>query len=483
MWQPTGMTVSTRMGVAVAAGVPVLVLLSLGPVTALVGVPSILVWSLSALMGLFMALAFVDLAASYPEVTGGVGVLAAQVWRPRSPGVALLARWSYWFGWSPALAINGALVGGYLHDLIVPGAPTWAILPFAIAVLTASMLVNHLGMRVTAALQAALMLCVVVAVGWLSIGALARGAFDPSRLRPFSPPAGWTSGHGLLALAGGLFIAGWSAYGAELALSYGTEYRSGVRDAVKAVVTVAGIAVVAYTVVPLLLVGVLGADDVAADPEVALRSLARQSVGGATNVVMGLLVLALLMALNMVTVASSRTLYQMGRNGDAWRFLARLNRHGVPSNALKFDLSVNIVLLLLITAMNRGRTSDVPIALLAAANVGYFLAINLALVASWLNHRSRRQVLSVLRLRKAYLRIGLAMALFNAVLLLTAGAAVGWPNLGLGAVALTVMVLSFAAKRPHGLPPTIQPTCMAWGHGAASTHHRTAEAVEGGSMP
>ena len=47
----------------------------------------------------------------------------------------------------------------------------------------------------------------------------------------------------LIAVAGALFVAGWSAYGAELALSYGTEYRNGARDAADAAVAIAFVAI------------------------------------------------------------------------------------------------------------------------------------------------------------------------------------------------------------------------------------------------
>jgi amino acid transporter len=459
-------TIRTRLGLAIAAGVPVLVLVSMGPVAGLAGTPSVLVWAASAVIGFFMALAFAELAWSLPAQTGGVGVLAAQVLASRSRALAVVTQWSYWFGWSPALAINGILAGNYLQVILLPRAPSWTAVGFATAILAGSVTINHFGMRHGARFQALLAACVLAAVAALTAGALLRGQFDGGRLLPFAPPGGWASSHGLMAIAGGLFIAGWSAYGAELALSYGTEYSGGARDAVKALVAIAVASVAAYSVVPFLLIGVLGTARIQDDPAVALTPLAQHAAGSAAAVVVALLIVALLLGLNMVTIGSSRTLYQMARNGDAWAFLGRRNRHGVPSNALRFDMAVNVLLLLVILVLNRGRSSGAPIALLAAANVGYFLSISLALVAAWLNHRDPRSRHRPLRIRDGLMHLTLVLAAFNLGLLACAGFGWGWSDLALGVVVLGGVIVVFTHGRRHtgaraGLRS--QPTCMAWG--------------------
>jgi amino acid transporter len=462
---PRSMSISTRLGLAIASGVPVLVLVSMGPVAGLTGAPSVLIWAVSAVLGLFMALAFADLAASLPHLTGGIGILAGSVLARRSRVLAVTARWSYWFGWSPALAINGVLVGSYLHDVFLPRSPSWTVVLLAMAVLGGSVTVNHYGVRHGARLHVALLVCVVVPVALLVGAALVRGQFQPGRLVPFAPPGGWLSGHALTAVAGGLFLAGWSAYGSELALSYGTEYRLGVRDAVKTLVIMAVTSVIAYSLLPVILVGVVGVPRIQADPAVALAPLAQQVAGGMADLVVGVLVLALLLGVNMVMIASSRSLYQMARNGDAWRFLGKVNRHGVPGNALRFDLAVNTVLLLAVFALNRGRTSNVPLALLAACNVGYILSISLALIAAWLSARQSGRASQFLRIRPGFMHVALAIAVLNLVLLLTAGFAWGWPNLLLGAAVLTAVIVVFTRgtrRLPVEPAPRTPPMCIAW---------------------
>jgi amino acid permease len=168
----------------------------------------------------------------------------------------------------------------------------------------------------------------------------------------------------------------------------------------------------------------------------------------------------------MVMIASSRTLYQLARNGNAWRALGKVNRHGVPGNALRFDLVVNACLLLAVFALSHGKISDVPLALLAAASVGYMLSISLALVAAWLSHRQAGQAGRFLRIRPGLMHVALALAFVNLALLLTAGFAWGWLNVLLGVAVLTAAILAFARGDRHAPPePAIpaQPVCLALG--------------------
>lgn len=464
------MGISARLGAAIAAGVPVLVLVSMGPVAALSGTPSVAVWVVSALVGLLMALMFAELAGAHPTVNGGVAVLAAAVLRPRSQALARIAQWSYWLGWSPALAINGLLVGTYLQRLVLPDSPPWCALLIAVTVLGISVGINHLGMRVGGRLQLVLAGCVVVVVVALFGGAAGRGDLDLRHLAPFAPPGGWLSATGWLALSGCLFIAGWSAYGAELALAYTTRYRSGVRDAVQVTGFVALAAVVAFAVVPFLLVVSVGVASVELEPAAAFLALTQRSTTLAGAVVLAVLTLALLLGLNMIAIASSWTLNQMARSGDAWPFLARLNRHGMPSNALRFDLAVNVGLLAVLTISTGGHTAEVPIALLAAANVGYFVSMCIALTAAWLNHRDVH-VRGLIRLRPGLMRLAPVIVGFNVVLLATAGYAWGWRNVAIGGAvlaALTLLATWQAGRAPRPVPAVAPPAC--WGRaGVAAT--------------
>ena len=423
------MTTGWRLGLAIAAGVPVLVVLSLGPVAALAGPPAVAVWPLAALVGLVMAGALAELVCLYPDQTGGIGVAAAHALRPHSPLVAALAQWSYWLGWSLGLGINAFLVGSYLQLLLLPGSSPWAAWLIAVGILGVSVFVNHYGIRPGAWFQSALLLCTVATAGVLLALPLVTGHADLGHLAPFEPPGGWASFHAPVSLAGAFFIAGWSAYGAEIALSYRSEYARDRRDLFRCLMVVAAVTVAVYTVLPFVATIAAAPGGVRGGPVPLLESLSHHQ-RFVRSLVPAALVGALFLTLNTVAVGSSRALMQMARNGEAWSFLGRLNRRGVPGNALIFDLAVNAGVLAVVLVVN-GDARDVPIAVLASANVGYFLSLILALVAAWTIRRTRSS---------------LVIAGFNTGLLAAAGAAWGWDNIALGVVLLVAAAVAFTPR-------------------------------------
>jgi amino acid transporter len=325
-------TTGWRLGLAIASGVPVLVVLSLGPVAALAGPPAVAVWPLAALVGLVMAVALAELVCLYPDQTGGIGVATAHALRPHSPFVAALAQWSYWLGWSLGLGINAFLVGSYLQLLFVPGGSPWVAWLIAVGILGVSVFVNHYGIRPGAWFQSALLVCTVATAGVLLGLPLVTGHVEFGHLVPFEPPGGWASFHAPVALAGAFFIAGWSAYGAEIALSYRSEYARDRRDLVRCLMVVAAVTVAVYTVLPFVATIAAAPGGVRGGPVLLLESLSHHQrfVG---SLVPAALVGALFLTLNTVAVGSSRALMQMARNGEAWSFLGRLNRRGVPCRA------------------------------------------------------------------------------------------------------------------------------------------------------
>jgi len=429
------------LGLSIASGVPVLVLVSVGPVAALAGPASIVVWSASAVIGLLMAFAFAELSSGLPNVSGGIAALSAEVLGRRSRPLALISQWSYWFGWSPTLAISSAIAAGYVQTALIPQSPAWVGWLLAFAVLGLSGAVNIHGIRLAGRVQLVLGVCALIPVAVLAVLPWLTGQIHPGNFAPFAPPGGWFSGGGLAAIAGGLFIAGWSAYGCELALTYSGEYKGGARDAILCLLTTGAVAVVAYTAIPVALIGVLGTAGAQADPSVALIPFAQRVTGYASTAVFALLFVALLLGVNMVMIGSSRLLRRMGESGYAWEGLARLNKHGAPRNATLFDMTANAVLLVVVLVLTGGKITSAPIYLLAAANVGYFISVILAQVAAYLQRRDAPADAKVgFRAPYGLMGIGLVLAVLNVVLLVSAGFAWGWANILLGLVCLAIAV-------------------------------------------
>jgi amino acid transporter len=444
-----------RLGAAIASGVPLLVLVSVGPVAAAAGPPAALVWPVSALVGAAMACSFAHLARLSGAPQGGIAVLAGEVLAARSPGLARMAQWSYWVGWSPALAIDATLVGSYVRQAFWPAAGAWLACLLAAALLCATCLLACRGIRPGALVQAAMgggvLLAVVLLVTWPPLA----GLWDPARLRPFAPPGGWLSWTGFGGLGGALFLAGWSAYGCEIVLTYSGEIRGRRPAWGRCLLVVAAVSFAVYAVVPLSLSLALPPAQLTGDPALALGRLAPLGPAAAPAA-RALVVLSLVVSMNMIAVASSRVLVEMSRRGDAWTALGRLNRHGAPHNALLLDLVANLVFICLALAVTGGSTSDLPVALLAAANVGYLVSIVLALVAAWVARAERDPSGGRFPGPAWLLRLSPALIVFNVGLLGLAGAAWGWGNVGLGVLflvlALTILPKagSVAQRTPAG---------------------------------
>jgi amino acid transporter len=96
-------------------------------------------------------------------------------------------------------------------------------------------------------------------------------------------------------------------------------------------------------------------------------------------VVVIMLILALVLSLMTSMAGSSRTLYQASLDGWLPKYLAKVNSHGAPTNAMLTNLGFNLVLLLL---------SD-SVFVIGAANIGYLIFNFLNLNAGWIHRLDR----------------------------------------------------------------------------------------------
>ena len=72
--------VDWRQVVFIAAGVPALVLFSMGAISATVGAPAWLVWTISVLFGFLQSFTYAEIAGFHPSKTGGTAVHGATAW-------------------------------------------------------------------------------------------------------------------------------------------------------------------------------------------------------------------------------------------------------------------------------------------------------------------------------------------------------------------------------------------------------------------
>ena len=400
----------------VASGVPALVLFSIGAVAATVGKVSWLAWTVSIAIGFMQAFTYAEIAGLYPGKAGGVSNYGAFAWVRYTKLVAPLSVWCYWFAWSPIIAIGVGLASGYIltalfaadsvintwqltlvdlsavkAGLVMRINATWLL---GAVILLATFVMQHGGIQRSA--RVSYWLAVVSLVPLLLIGVvpILTGDMPLANFTPMVPLAHDAAGNaidgtwnmaGWTLLVGGIFIAGWSTYGFEIAVCYTRELKDPKTDTYKALMSCGLLCLAAYTLIPAAFQGHLGLSGMLA-PDI----YSGMGVAAAMSDMLGkhvlieqfivvMLVLSLVLAIVTTMAGSSRTLYQASVDGWLPRYLSHLNSHGVPTAAMWTDLCFNLVLLTL---------SDY-VFVIAASNVGYMMFHFINLQSGWIHRMDR----------------------------------------------------------------------------------------------
>jgi amino acid transporter len=104
----------------VAAGVPPLVLFSIGGIAGVTGKLAFLVWIISMIMGFLQSFTYAEMAGMFGNKSGGTSVYGATAWLRYSKLVAPLSVWCNWFAWSPVLSLGCAIAAGYILNALFP---------------------------------------------------------------------------------------------------------------------------------------------------------------------------------------------------------------------------------------------------------------------------------------------------------------------------------------------------------------------------
>ncbi|MCL1469522.1 APC family permease [Argonema antarcticum] len=386
------------------AGLIVSILVAIGPMAAIVGTPSILIWTLSTIIGFVQLFLYTELAALFPNKTGGASIYGAVAWVRYGKLFAPINVWCYWVTWSAALAITAALAGNYIMTAFLANTPLAnfsitlldlsAILPgikFKIdgiilcsaAVLVLAFYLQHRGLAQTAKVQFAIAILSLIPLFLLTVVPLLTGKVNLANFVPFIPQGttSWLSGDAFIIFMGGMFIAGYITYGAELAVCYVSEFKDPAKDGLKAITLLGAVAGSCFILFPFTFLGVLGMENVTdpafvnGDPQAAVVKLAEIAFGtGSGKLLTLMLIFALILAIITPMSSSARTLYQASVDGFFPKFLSKLNKHGVPIRAMWTDLIFNLFLL----------TLGNPVFVFAACNVAYLICICMDLNAVWM---------------------------------------------------------------------------------------------------
>lgn len=425
-------SVSWRSSILLAVGAGLQVTVVMGAMAGELGNLHVLVWSGAALIGLVQCFLIAELATHAPNRAGGVATYAQEALGRRTPWLAALSGWGYWFAWTPGIAVNLILAADYLRATIAPQVNTM-VMSVAIGVVLYGL--NTLGLRHLMRIAAVLMVLAGVTLLALLVTPLAQPSlFSTDEIWPLRlPDAAASDGASDLELViKWLFVATWTAYGAELAACIVAELRDSAGKVVRAMATAGVVCLVAFTAVPLVMTGIVGADGLSESPSTVFLAPADAVFGSAGRIIVGvMLASALILGAQAYIIASSRTVYQMSRDRYLPKVFTRVNRFGVPIMSIFCDAAVIAVLLLLFG-------SDV-INVVAAANIGYlvvFVLMPLSFVIVRIQ-RSRRGQPVVLR--PVWTVVGAVLIAVNAVLLVV-GAALWGTKIWLTGVVIMVLI-------------------------------------------
>lgn len=119
----------------VAAGVPPLVLFSIGGIAGTTGKLAFLVWIISMVMGFLQSFTYAEIAGMFGNKSGGASVYGATAWVRYSKLIAPLSVWCNWFAWSPVLSLGCAIAAGYILNALapIPAADSQAVIDWVAA--------------------------------------------------------------------------------------------------------------------------------------------------------------------------------------------------------------------------------------------------------------------------------------------------------------------------------------------------------------
>jgi amino acid transporter len=435
--------VDWKQVVFIAAGVPALVLFSMGGISATVGSPAWMVWTISVLFGFAQSFIYAEIAGLHPSKTGGTAVHGATAWIRYSRILAPLSLWANWLAWTPVLAIGAGLGAGYLLSIFFDSSSaimSWTVplldLGFisdglslrinatfliGVAIMLAVFVIQHRGILRTAQISTMLTVASLLPLFVVCVIPLLQGSVHADNFQPFTPlatnngqvvPGVWDKGGWLLFL-GGLFIAAWSAYAFETSVCYMSEFKNPGRDMPRAIIVSGVICIVAYIVIPVVFQGVLGTQKML-DPGIYDGSgmgLALASMLNAgptiTKILVILLFFSLIMSIITAMAGSSRTLNQGGRDGWLPKYLSYVNTHGAPTRAMWTDFAFNLILL----------SMSNYLFVLAVSNCNYLIFNFLNLNAGWIHRLDNPHVKRPWRCPTPLLVLGTFLAYVNAFLL------------------------------------------------------------------
>ena len=432
------------LALPIATGVFISVGYTIGAIGA---IPAAVICVILSLVALLQNKLFSEMAAMFPDKAGGVATFATEAWRRYFTPLGPIAAFGYWCGWSLVLSLVGLTIGSLVQAQWLPDA-TWTL--FTIAgvafgfphLVSAIMIVlctvlNVTGIKVAVRFNQVIGAAFIGVLAVLSVGPFLSGSWDSANLTSHID-GGWRT------FVVWLYVTAWAIYGSELCAVFAPEYKDTGRDTSRALTSIALFMVGAYTIVPIATTGQLGEAAVNESPIAYGVASINAMSEGFSGLITAILCGALFLSMISSSADAGRALYGLADEKMTVAQLDQLNKRGVPSRALWITMAVNLAILVFVGN---------PVAILIASNLGYILAITLAVFGFLLLRKDRPNWPRPIRLSSAWIPIAAVVGAFNAVILIVGVSnpslshAGGIKEVLLGVALLSVGVLLFGYRK------------------------------------
>ncbi|MFD4955902.1 APC family permease [Streptomyces sp. NPDC058451] len=439
---------------------------------------AIALWAVSMVLATATNWIYTEMAAMFPDSSGGIAHYATEGWRGRAPVVGALAGIGYWLPWTTALAVYAGIIGSLVQAQWFPGQ-TWT-LDLGVAELSLPIVV---GLVVMGLLYAAAMyglhaaMWVVYVTGGILLIPLAVFIVGPFLSGDWSTAGLHWNLHGMSGLREALvwlYIMAWTSFGVEVCATFAPEYKETVRDTSRALRAGVLFCLGVFILLPLALSGYVGEKRIGEDPTAFYVGAFHDLVGGAADLMIVFLIASLLLIMITGLADGSRVLYDMGRQGVTIRQVGVLNRRGVPARALTVALAINVIVLVVLKT---------PLAIIVTGNLGYILTHILAISGFALLRRDRPDLARPIRLPDFFVPLAWFLTALLAVILVVGATGFsitgygGFRELGIAVGVLAAAVLLWEYRRRVQDRDAPAPTDGPAAHSAASAPHEDSKEV------
>jgi amino acid transporter len=399
-------SVTWKSSFVVSLGAALLIVTSLGAIAGDLGPASIFVWSLVVVIGILQCFMIAEMASMFPNKSGGTAVYSHEAFK-KWPFIGAIANWGYWLGWVPVIPVNLIVAAGYLK-VFFPHLSDSGELYLAIGISLALYGSNYLGLKPGIWSSTVMAICSICPLVVITVSPVfLPHLFHAANVFPFVPTGGsWHSGKTWMLIWKDLFVALWSAYGIECASTTIAELKDPHKDAPKAMLASSIAGFFSYSVVPFVMLGIVGVSVLTQDASVAFLPAAQAIFGHIGGYVVSImLITALLLGVQTTIIGSSRCMFEMTHDGQMIKQFGSVNKYGVPVGSMYVDLGVTLAMLILFRAN--------VVTLIAASNVGY-LSVFLVLIPAYIVLRyTHADTPRSFKLPGIFIPIAVLITLFN----------------------------------------------------------------------